>query len=845
MADSTLNRFLASGTAAERAAFTPTPPTPASGPDSGYFWFETDTEDTYSWDGAVWVKVNTASGVPDPIVPADGTQNITGALTVSGAITGSNLSGTNTGNQTTIVGITGTTAQFNTALTDGDFATGGGTVTGTSSGTNTGDQTITLTGNVTGSGTGSFATTIAASAVTLAMQANMATASVVYRKTAGAGAPEVQTLATLKTDLGLTGTNSGDQTITLTGDVTGSGTGSFAATIAADSVTLAKIANAAANSKLLGSGDAGSGVNYVEITLGTNLTMSGTTLNATGGGGSTPTGTGFTHITAGVQDAAAKLVDTADVNDAQITLAKMANMATSSLIYRKTASSGVPEVNTLATLKTDLGLTGTNSGDQTITLTGNVTGSGTGSFATTIAADAVANSMLADMTALTVKANATNATANPTDVAASSDGQVFLRSGTTLAFGTVATAGITDAAVTLAKMANMATASLIYRKTASSGVPEVNTLATLKTDLGLTGTNSGDQTTIVGITGTLAQFNTACTDANFARVDAANSFSGVQSFLAQVTIDAETVIQNANPQLTLKDTTGGGATDGRVSFVDSADTEKCRILASGGTLELQSDAAIELDGTSVTALCDTIINTATPSLYLRDTAGTSSNNGRIEWQGSAGAVQMQITGSSGGDMNLTALGDISLQAGTSSDIFLSTDAGANLILDNAGSSTFLGAVTMGDLTLTEATPTIALVDTSGTTGNDGKISFQSSDLTERGRIVASSASYDLSIASLGGDVIIDTNAGSVCIFDTAGETFFNVERVNFDTPNSGHASIRLPHGTAPSSPANGDVWSTATGIFGRVTSQTMNMTVLVGTTAPTSPATGDLWVDTN
>jgi hypothetical protein len=783
--------------------------------------------------------------VPDPIVPADGTQNITGALTVSGAITGSNLSGTNTGNQTTIVGITGTTAQFNTALTDGDFATGGGTVTGTSSGTNTGDQTITLTGNVTGSGTGSFATTIAASAVTLAMQANMATASVVYRKTAGAGAPEVQTLATLKTDLGLTGTNSGDQTITLTGDVTGSGTGSFAATIAADSVTLAKIANAAANSKLLGSGDAGSGVNYVEITLGTNLTMSGTTLNATGGGGSTPTGTGFTHITAGVQDAAAKLVDTADVNDAQITLAKMANMATSSLIYRKTASSGVPEVNTLATLKTDLGLTGTNSGDQTITLTGNVTGSGTGSFATTIAADAVANSMLADMTALTVKANATNATANPTDVAASSDGQVFLRSGTTLAFGTVATAGITDAAVTLAKMANMATASLIYRKTASSGVPEVNTLATLKTDLGLTGTNSGDQTTIVGITGTLAQFNTACTDANFARVDAANSFSGVQSFLAQVTIDAETVIQNANPQLTLKDTTGGGATDGRVSFVDSADTEKCRILASGGTLELQSDAAIELDGTSVTALCDTIINTATPSLYLRDTAGTSSNNGRIEWQGSAGAVQMQITGSSGGDMNLTALGDISLQAGTSSDIFLSTDAGANLILDNAGSSTFLGAVTMGDLTLTEATPTIALVDTSGTTGNDGKISFQSSDLTERGRIVASSASYDLSIASLGGDVIIDTNAGSVCIFDTAGETFFNVERVNFDTPNSGHASIRLPHGTAPSSPANGDVWSTATGIFGRVTSQTMNMTVLVGTTAPTSPATGDLWVDTN
>lgn len=98
------------------------------------------------------------------------------------------------------------------------------------------------------------------------------------------------------TGANLSGTNTGDQTISLTGDVTGSGTGSFATTIAANAVTtgkilnanvtLAKIANAAANSKLLGSGAAGSGNPYVEITLGTNLSMSGNTLNATGGGGS-------------------------------------------------------------------------------------------------------------------------------------------------------------------------------------------------------------------------------------------------------------------------------------------------------------------------------------------------------------------------------------------------------------------------------------------------------------------------------------------------------------------------------------------------------------------------------
>jgi len=137
-----------------------------------------------------------------------------------------------------------------------------------------------------------------------------------------------------------------------------------------------------------------------------------------------------------------------------VTLAKMADVATSTVFYRKTASTGDPEVQTLATLKTDLGLTGTNSGDQTITLTGNVTGSGTGSFATTIATNAVDNSKLSQVATTTIKG----------------------------------------------------------RNTAGTGNVEDLSVSTVKTMLNLTGTNSGDQTSIVGITGTKAQFNTAVTD---------------------------------------------------------------------------------------------------------------------------------------------------------------------------------------------------------------------------------------------------------------------------------------------------------------------------------------------
>jgi hypothetical protein len=80
----------------------------------------------------------------------------------------------------------------------------------------------------------------------------------------------------------LSGTNTGDQTITLTGDVTGSGTGSFAATIANDAVTYAKIQNVAAD-RLLGRGNGGGAGDVQEITLGTNLSMAAGVLNATSG----------------------------------------------------------------------------------------------------------------------------------------------------------------------------------------------------------------------------------------------------------------------------------------------------------------------------------------------------------------------------------------------------------------------------------------------------------------------------------------------------------------------------------------------------------------------------------
>lgn len=80
MADSTLNAFVASGTTAERTAFTPTPPTPASGPDSGYTWWDTDDQALYAYDFGTAAWVATGGGT--------GTVTHTGTLTADGLVLG-------------------------------------------------------------------------------------------------------------------------------------------------------------------------------------------------------------------------------------------------------------------------------------------------------------------------------------------------------------------------------------------------------------------------------------------------------------------------------------------------------------------------------------------------------------------------------------------------------------------------------------------------------------------------------------------------------------------------------------------------------------------------------------
>lgn len=230
--------------------------------------------------------------------------------------------------------------------------------------------------------------------------------------------------STINLSVGVTGTLLAGQFPALTGPVTTTA-GSLATTITNAAVTYAKIQDIAGLSVIGRSANSSGVAADITGTDGQALRVSGTTL-------------GFgTIVAAGI---ASDAVITAKILDANVTLAKLADVATGTVFYRKTAGTGVPEVQALATLKTDLGLTGTNSGDQTITLTGDVTGSGTASFAATIGSAAVTYAKIQNIAGLSVFGRSANSSGVGADITGT-DGQVLRVSGTTLGFGTVAPAG--------------------------------------------------------------------------------------------------------------------------------------------------------------------------------------------------------------------------------------------------------------------------------------------------------------------------------------------------------------------------------------------------------------------
>lgn len=163
-------------------------------------------------------------------------------------------------------------------------------------------------------------------------------------------------------------------------------------------------------------------------------------------------------------------IDTVDIADNAITNAKLRDSGALSVIGRSANSSGDPaDISAVAASDAVLRESGSTIGFGTVATAG-------------IADNAITNLKLRDSGALSVIGRSANSSGDPSDISATAtSGAVLRESGSTIGFGTVATAGIAADAIDNTKLANMADSTIKGRAVgAGTGDP---------TDL--TGTQAG------------------------------------------------------------------------------------------------------------------------------------------------------------------------------------------------------------------------------------------------------------------------------------------------------------------------------------------------------------------
>jgi hypothetical protein len=232
-------------------------------------------------------------------------------------------------------------------------------------------------------------------------------------------------------------------TITLTGNVTGSGSGgSISTTIASSVVTLSMLANLASNSVIgnsTGSPATPTAVPMVSTATGSSVMFRDTNANVFINNiikdfATTATSTGTTTLTVSsspLQQFTGTTTQTVDLPNATTLTTgwqfEILNRSTGTVTVKdgggttiQSMIGGSQAIYALANNGTTAGswdISYTTAGGNAITaLTGQVTASGPGSATATIATNTVTNSNLAQMAADTIKGNNTSGTANAADL---------------------------------------------------------------------------------------------------------------------------------------------------------------------------------------------------------------------------------------------------------------------------------------------------------------------------------------------------------------------------------------------------------------------------------------------
>ncbi len=189
-------------------------------------------------------------------------------------------------------------------------------------------------------------------------------------------------------------------------------------------------------------------------------------------------------------------------------------------------------------------LSGTNTGDQTITLTGDVTGSGTGSFAATIGSNAVTDAKLRQGAATSVIGRSANTTGNVADITASADGQFLRRSSGALGFAAIGSGDLP--------------AALVYNNqgnTYSTGNQDFGAATSLKIPTAAGASPTANGLLAYDSTSNTFEYGENGTNRTVANLDSNQSFSNK-------TLVTPTIASFVNATHTHQNAAGGGTLDG-------------------------------------------------------------------------------------------------------------------------------------------------------------------------------------------------------------------------------------------------------------------------------------------